>query len=162
MGTLSDDAHLFDPTNRTGKYVLDADGEPVAEPDLLAWATWFEGHDRQLLHDRVGDTRISTIFLALDHGLARILNPAATPVLWETMIVGPSVLAGFMWRYTSRLDALTGHVRAVALVERFGDPPRRLKKALRKCRHGVSRPGDRRRVQRWYARVHAYEHATSV
>jgi hypothetical protein len=81
-----------------------------------------------------------------------------TPVLWETMVFGPSPFDRWQRRYTSKLDALAGHVLVRALVERFGDPPRRLKKALRKARAGQPlRPGESRGVGHWYARVRAYE-----
>jgi len=50
------------------KYVLDENGQPVAEPDVLKWARWFERKDvRRVASDDVGDVNISTVFLGLDH-----------------------------------------------------------------------------------------------
>jgi hypothetical protein len=52
------------------KYVLDAVGKPVLEPDLLKWARWLEGADqqRQLARtDLPGGGRVSTVFLGVDH-----------------------------------------------------------------------------------------------
>ncbi len=48
-----------------GRYILDANGNPVAEPDLMTWARWFEtSRDvRRVAMDEVGDTTVSTIFL---------------------------------------------------------------------------------------------------
>src|SRR5271170_408273 len=74
------------------KYILDASGNPVLEPDLMKWCEWYEssGPARRVAVDRFGRVRISTVFLALDHG-------AGTPLLYETMIFG-GVLAQKQWR----------------------------------------------------------------
>ncbi len=45
----------------TGKYILNAAGEPIAEPDLMKWAQWFEGAERIVKADQIGDSRISTL-----------------------------------------------------------------------------------------------------
>jgi hypothetical protein len=48
-------------------YRLDVDGNPVEEPDTLAWGRWFGTADRSLAYDRVGAVEVSTVFLGLDH-----------------------------------------------------------------------------------------------
>src|SRR5262245_10062210 len=155
----------FDPTNVAGNYVLDDDGEPREERNLYVWAAWFEDPANHfVLHDRIGRAAVSTIFLSIDHGLfERIINPDAphTPVLWETMVFGSTPLHHWQRRYTSKLAALQGHRVLCELVERFGLPPRRTKKALQKSRrHGplyTLRPREQRRVTRFLARLDAHE-----
>lgn len=154
--TIPEMPFSFDPDNITGKYVLDDDGEPRPEPNLLTWAAFYETTNRTVFDESIGSTRISTIFLGLDYGHARLFNRQAAPVLWETMVFG-SALDHMLFRYTSKLAALRGHVVVRELVERFGDPPRRLKKALKKYRvHGKVRPAEARRVRRWHARLCSY------
>lgn len=65
------------------KYVLNEHGKPIPEPDLLKWAAWFETAERHVADENVGDSRISTVFLGIDHAF----NGGA-PVLWETMVFG--------------------------------------------------------------------------
>jgi len=94
------------------KYVLDTDGNPQPEGDLLAWAQWMGTGDNQILkREQVGHVRVSTIFRGLVHGL-----DDTEPVLWETMVFGGK-LDGLCERYASRADALTGHAAVVAKVE---------------------------------------------
>lgn len=62
-------------------YILDKNGEPVAEPDLMTWATAFEGIDRRVKQEHVGEFFVSTVFLGLDHGWGD-----GPPILWETMV----------------------------------------------------------------------------
>lgn len=93
------------------RYVLDEDGNPRPEPDLLAWGRWFQTADRRIEHDVLGDVRISTVFLGLDHSWPR----ARRPVLFETMVFG-GVHDQSCWRYSTRGAAISGHDQAVALV----------------------------------------------
>jgi hypothetical protein len=64
------------------KYVL-RKNKPVLEPDLLAWAKWFDGANRRVGRTMVGKSEVSTVFLGLDHSFGR-----GAPVLWETMVFG--------------------------------------------------------------------------
>jgi len=94
-----------------GRYVLDASGQAVVEPDLLKWAEWFETAKRQLANDVLPDgVRISTVFLGLDHGWG------GAPELWETMIFG-GAHDQYQARYGTREEALAGHGRAVELAK---------------------------------------------
>lgn len=146
-------------------YVLDEDGEPIVA-DLATWAAWFGAADRVVLQTRIdrrgvterplarrrGGVYVSTVFLGLDHNY----SGGGPPVLWETMIFG-GVLNEAQWRYRSKLEALRGHQAAVDLVIAVGvRAPRRLKKAVRK-QWRPRRPGERRRVERFEARVDALE-----
>jgi hypothetical protein len=91
------------------KFILDGEGNPVGEPDLLVWGKWLQTANRSLAKDQIGDVRISTVFLGLDHGYG------GSPILWETMIFGGSH-DSYCERYTSRAAALEGHAKAVTLV----------------------------------------------
>jgi len=68
------------------KFILNDKGEPIPEPDLLTWARWFEKGNRRVATETIGESRISTVFLGLDHAF----NPfdGGPPVLWETMVFG--------------------------------------------------------------------------
>lgn len=96
----------------TDKYILDDDGNPVPEPDLITWAKWFEkaGPGRQLAKDEINGARVSTVFLGLDHSFGH-----GPPMLWETMIFGGKH-DEYQARYTTRDEALAGHHHAVKLA----------------------------------------------
>ena len=94
-------------------YVLNDAGEPVREPDLLKAARWFEAAERHVADDAVGDTRVSTVFLGLDHSFSR----GGPPVLWESMIFG-GPLDGTQLRYHTRAEALAGHASLVRSARR--------------------------------------------
>lgn len=94
------------------KYILDANGNAVREPDLITWARWYEAADRRVALDRIGDTKVSTVFLSMDHNFG-LDGP---PVLWETMIFGGKH-DQYQERYTSREDALRGHAAAVEMAK---------------------------------------------
>ena len=91
-------------------YILDESGEPVLEPDLLRFSRWWEAADRRLFDDLVGDERVSTVFLGMDHGFGK-----GPPVLWETMVFGGQH-DGFQQRYSSKASAMAGHAEALAMV----------------------------------------------
>lgn len=88
-----------------GRYI-EKNGVPVAEPDLLKWGNWLEAADRQVANHEVGDERISTVFLGLDHSFVE----GAIPILYETMVFG-GPLDGEMERYATRTGALYGHAK---------------------------------------------------
>lgn len=94
-------------------YILDENGEPVPEPDLMTWARWYGTHERHIGSDQIGRIRVSTVFLALNHAYF-----GGPPVLWETMIFG-GPHDGYQERYKSRTDAEAGHARAVFMVRDF-------------------------------------------
>jgi hypothetical protein len=63
------------------KYILDSNGCPVLEPDVMKWAHWFEKANRTVAMDTVGGSIVSTVFLGIDHGF-----DGGPPILWETMV----------------------------------------------------------------------------
>jgi len=66
----------------TGKYIL-KNREAVVEPDLLKWGRWFEKGDKRVGETMIGDVRVSTVFLGLDHNFGD-----GPPLLFETMVFG--------------------------------------------------------------------------
>jgi len=93
-------------------YVLDGEGKPVPEPDLIKWAKCFETSPRLVRHDALPNgVSVTTVFLAVDSSWS-IHDP---PILWGTMIKGGSH-DNYEERYTSREDALMGHEEALALA----------------------------------------------
>ena len=73
---------------------------------IRQWSEQGDNHRRVAL-DTVGDAKVSTVFLGLDHGYA-----TTEPVLWETMIFGGPHDQDAA-RYTSREDAKAGHAFVV-------------------------------------------------
>lgn len=99
------------------RYILDENGKPIPEPDLLKWAQWFEDTKQRVVQqDHIGDIFVSTVFLGLDH--AFVYDDVHEPVLWETMIFKDTDWSGdFQRRYTSLNDAIAGHMEAVEMVK---------------------------------------------
>jgi hypothetical protein len=88
-------------------YILNKDKIPV-EVDLMTWAEWFgDPGRRRVALTRLGKTRISTVFLGLDHRFG-----PGEPLLFETMIFDTR-WQGYQDRYCTYQQALAGHRRAV-------------------------------------------------
>jgi hypothetical protein len=69
------------------KYVLDEDGNVRREPDLMIWGRWIESAKNRIVkQEMIGDVRVSTVFLGLDHSFV----DDEPPILWETMVFGGS------------------------------------------------------------------------
>ncbi len=94
------------------KYILNDNGEPIEEPDLLIWGKWLETADRHIACDEIGKVRISTVFLGLDHSFCMENHK---PILFETMVFGGEH-DQYQERYINRIAAQAGHDRAVAMV----------------------------------------------
>lgn len=93
------------------KYILDENRSPVPCEDLIEWAQWFETADRTVSKDKIGDVKISTVFLGLNHRFG-----PGSPLLFETMIFG-GPHDGHGSRCTFWEDAERQHAEAVALVK---------------------------------------------
>ena len=65
-------------------YILNDDHTISEVEDVIEWAGLFENGNRQIYDDTIGDVRISTVFLGLNHGY----DPDQPPILFETMIFG--------------------------------------------------------------------------
>jgi hypothetical protein len=111
-----------DDYSALGLYILDAEGNPVPEPDLFRWALWqeraYQDGSRQVARDELADGHwVSTVFLGIDHGHAWA-NSRARPILYETMVFNDCGSLDEDWasdRYATREEALEGH--AAALTE---------------------------------------------
>lgn len=91
------------------KYILYGK-TPVPCDDVLEWGRQYEKTDRHVANDVVGNVRISTVFLGLDHSFG-----GGVPLLFETMIFeGPH--DGYCERYSTWEQAEEGHREAVKLV----------------------------------------------
>lgn len=77
------------------------------------WVAWFEAADRRVAETWIGDVRVSTVFLDLDHNAF----PGRDPALFETMVFvegePSSVRRYFIWE-----EAEAGHTRTVAEISR--------------------------------------------
>lgn len=92
-------------------YILDDEHNPVAA-GLLEWAEYFENpHNRRVREDFVGSTRISTIFLGLNHQWL----PNKPPLIFETMVFGGQIDCQ-QTRYSTWNEAVAGHQAIVALA----------------------------------------------
>jgi hypothetical protein len=90
-----------------GTYILD--GHKPVPAATLVWAKWFEGRSRHVAQEMIGDVRISTVFLGLDHSFGN-----GPPLLFETMVFG-GPLDQESDRYETWDEAEAGHR---AMVER--------------------------------------------
>jgi hypothetical protein len=110
-----------------GKYILDADGNPQEETDLIKWATWYETADRVLAHDDLAnEICVATLFLGVNFNFA----PLGPPLLWETTVSDtkgrrleqrPALVRlldeqNVSMRYATREQAMAGHARMVSLA----------------------------------------------
>jgi hypothetical protein len=109
---------VFSRASGMGLYILDEKGQPVQARSLEEWARFFESEARILCLNRlfVGsdegeiEVTVSTIFLGFP-GPYSLRNGPGSP-LWETLIKG-GPWDGYQERYTSRGEALHGHVKAM-------------------------------------------------
>lgn len=127
----------------SGQYILDADGNPVPEPDLLTWGLWMETADRIVRHDRFDHPfpptedqicrytspvlrRSGELGHAVESMDLRILVSTVflgldhrygdgPPLLFESMIFG-GPLSGEQRRYSTKAEALAGHEALCGLV----------------------------------------------
>jgi len=99
-----------------GKYVLDENGEPRVETDLMTWARWIEDKMRNggkhVADVMICGARVSTVFLGIDHSWGK-----GPPILWETMVFGGRCDEEMDRCGGSREQAMAMHERMAALVE---------------------------------------------
>lgn len=72
----------------------------------------FEDGGRRVGLDDLGNVRVSTVFLGLNHQW----NPNGPPLIFETMIFG-GPHDDYMERYTTIEEARAGHAKAVELAK---------------------------------------------
>lgn len=89
------------------RYILTGK-EPTKCASLIEWGRWMENIDkRKVAHDMVGEARVSTVFLGLDHNWDE-----GEPILFETMVFSGK-RDGEMERYSTWDEAIDGHNRIV-------------------------------------------------
>jgi len=102
-------------------YILNGH-EPVPEPDIRAWAKWFEEPaNRVVKQDHIGETFVSTVFLGIDHNWL-----GGTPILFETMIFDSPLEIESQWRYHTWDEAEAGHQKVTELVRQMYNDPQAL------------------------------------
>lgn len=110
------------PDNVLGLYILDDDGNPVEEPDVLKWGEWLGTHSKHVAYDELpGGYRVSTVFLGVDHKYSRALG-GGPPVLFETMAFKGDDAINEDWaqrRYTARWRAEEGHGRMLIALKTY-------------------------------------------
>lgn len=88
----------------------DREGKPIS---TLDWSKLLNDRAYKVVAlDIVGDVRVSTVWLGLDHGWG---NDGAPPVIFETMVFGGK-LDEEMDRYSTLADAERGHAAMLARV----------------------------------------------
>lgn len=92
------------------KYILDGH-TPVECDDLMKWGQWMGSADRHVNTTMVGDVKVSTVFLGLDHSF----GDDGPPILFETMIFGGEH-DEYQDRYATWDEAVDGHKKAVDMV----------------------------------------------
>jgi hypothetical protein len=91
------------------KWILD--GKKPVPADLMTWARWYESADRHVANEMIGDVRVSTVFLSLNHQWGE-----GPPLLFETMIFG-GPLDEHQERCSTWEEAEAQHAAAVSLVK---------------------------------------------
>jgi hypothetical protein len=73
-------------------------------PDQSGWYRQKTGIGFSVAVDEVGDERVSTVYLGLDHGFG--MNGDEGPILWESMVFPDCDVCE---RYRSHAEAIEGH-----------------------------------------------------
>jgi hypothetical protein len=93
-------------------YVLNENGQPVAEPDPAIWWLWMAKNKRGVCYDELGAAQISTVFLGMDFSFGE-----GPPVLWETLVFGSAFDDVTTRCRGSREQAEAMHARMVERVK---------------------------------------------
>lgn len=101
---------------KMGWWKLDEQKNPVylgEGPEAILLLKDYDSEDRRVALDLIGNFRVSTVFLALDHNYA----DHGPPVLFETMVFEDDKHSDLACeRYSTWDQAMTGHKRMVAAV----------------------------------------------
>lgn len=100
--------------NHNGRYILDDEGNPQPEPDLMKWAEWIEkgGKTRIVKQTKVKGHFVSTVFLGLDYQFQ-----GGVPMLFETMIWDKNDQDIYQDRHSTKQKAMTAHDRLVNAIK---------------------------------------------
>jgi hypothetical protein len=95
-----------------GQYILE-DHEPVEVHDLKVWGRWMQSANRRVGDDLIGEVRVSTVFLGVDHNFC----DGGPPLLFETMIFG-GPHDQYQERCSTWQQAEAMHQRAIAMLRK--------------------------------------------
>jgi len=98
------------------RYILDSEGNPVLELNLMKWSAWFDTTDPTIERSHVGEAEVVTQFLGRDHRVGD-----GPPELYETLVLNVP-LDWEPQRYATLEGARKGHGQ---VVERVGKALRR-------------------------------------
>ena len=93
------------------RYYILKDKKVIPVNDVLEWAKMFEKQDRIVTEDNIGEVRISTVFLGLNHRFGK-----GKPLIFETMVF-EGELDQEMDRYSTYEEAEKGHKFMVKRVK---------------------------------------------
>ena len=92
-------------------WVLDGK-RPVSATSLEQWVEFLDDDERVVRQTAIGDTEVSTVFLAFGGTLFHFLQEEAPRRLFETMIFG-GARDHEQIRYDTWDEALAGHIKVV-------------------------------------------------
>ena len=91
-----------------GNY-YDFDGNQIT---VLEWGNLFEKMDDRIVAvSKVGDCDVSTVWIGMDHRFDP--NDGGEPLIYETIIFGLGEDDEYLVRYSTREEAILGHIKAV-------------------------------------------------
>jgi hypothetical protein len=97
-------------------YILDENNKAIPTEDVKLWGAWYAESleiKRRVAVDDINNTRISTVFLGLDHGFGENHKP----LLWETMCFSDNQdYNDYQIRYETYEEAVQGHKNCVDFV----------------------------------------------
>lgn len=92
-------------------YILDEMKNPVRENDAVKWSAFYRSDaNRRVGYTKIGDVRVSTVFLAMDHSFE-----GGAPILFETMVFGGEFDQS-QYRYRTWDEAVNGHAAVCNMV----------------------------------------------
>ena len=94
------------------RYYILKDKKVIPVNDVLEWAKMFEKKDRRVAEDNIGEVRISTVFLGLNHRFGK-----GKPLIFETMVFGNCIFDNYQERYSTYEEAEKGHKFMVKRVK---------------------------------------------
>ena len=98
-------------------YTLNKKGEPIPATDIYHWWNMFEiSKQRIVKQERIGKSKVSTVFLGIDHNFLNRSEQA--PILWETMVFGGKLDQEQDRCSGSRKQAKAMHQRMVKRVKK--------------------------------------------
>jgi hypothetical protein len=95
--------------------MLDDKKNIISTTDIEVWGKYFETADRHIGLTVVGNARVSTVFLGIDHSYRR--DEKVAPLLFETMVFNSGEKDEIQLRYATLDQAKRGHKKIVALMQ---------------------------------------------